>query len=123
MNRLTDEQCSLLGKIGALFPLKDKAPDALEQAYKLGLIRKEDLEDGGYYAGHCRNAEVARWSKTHDCFIYMREKFRDIFPEKINHPANDNGFDLFIAFKKIDDNDVELFEVVHRRNIWNWVIE
>jgi hypothetical protein len=118
MGRLTDEQCSLLGKMRSLFPAKNTLPDALEKAYALGMIRKESLQDGSYYAGSCRNAEVARWSKTKNCFVYMRTKFYDVFAEPICHPADDNGFDLFFPLIKVEDPTID--EKVKPTHIWNW---
>lgn len=70
-------------------------PGELEQAYKEGLIRKSDLKDGVTYLGNCRNAREAVWHADKDCFTYMRTKFGHTFPEDINHPEDDDGFDLF----------------------------
>jgi hypothetical protein len=118
MGHLTDEQCAQLGSMRFLFPNKDVPSDALEKAYARGMIRKEDLQDGAYYAGACRNAEVARWSKSNNAFVYMRTKFGDTFPEPICHPADDNGFDLFFPLIKIDNPTAD--EKVKPSQIWNW---
>lgn len=76
-------------------------PEELEQAYKDGMIRKSDLKDGKSYKGHCRNASVAVWHADKGCFTYQRTKFRDTFPEDINHPEDDDGFDLFTPIEEI----------------------
>lgn len=75
--------------------------DELEQAYKDGLLKISDLIDGKYYEGKCRNASVAMWDAKKQCFVYMRSKFGQKFPETIQHPANDNRFDLFTPVKEV----------------------
>jgi hypothetical protein len=59
------------------------------------MIAKADLVHGAYYYGSCRNASVARWNGETERFIYWRHKFGDRFAEEINHPEDDDGFDLF----------------------------
>lgn len=76
-------------------------PGELEQAYKEGMIRKSDLKDGKSYKGHCRNASVAIWQQEKDCFVYQRTKWGSTFPEDINHPEDDDGFDLFTPYEEI----------------------
>ena len=78
-----------------------KAPIDLEACYAAGMIRMSDLVDGKYYGGDCRNASVAKWNATKQCFTYMRSKFGDVFPEDINPPELDDGFDLFTAFEEV----------------------
>ena len=76
-------------------------PEELEKAYTDGMIRKEDLKDGKSYKGHCRNASVAVWHADKVKFTYQRTKFGATFPEDINHPADDNGFDLFTPHEEV----------------------
>ena len=78
----------------------------LQDYYDAGVIRKEDLIDGTYYRGICRNASVAKWDVKDNCFWYMRYKWGSSYKEDINHMADDNGYDLFIPFVKIDDCDI-----------------
>ena len=73
--------------------------------YDLGVIKKDDLIDGAYYQGNCRNASIAQWDAKNNCFWYMRDKFGHVYKEDINHLADDNGYDLFIPFQKVDDKD------------------
>ena len=47
--------------------------------------------------------KIAKWSKKDNCFFYIRNKFGKLFLERINHPEDDDGFDLFIPFRKIED--------------------
>jgi len=65
------------------------------------MLKKEDLIDGEQYIGVCRNSSVAIWSAKDNCFFYIRNKFGKYFVEKINHPEDDDGFDLFIPYEKI----------------------
>lgn len=69
----------------------------------IGAIKKKDLIDNEDYIGVCRNAKVAKWNKKENCFYYIRNKFGKLFIEKIKHPEDDDGFDLFIPFRKIID--------------------
>ena len=78
------------------------------------MIEKKDLEGGEYYLGKCRNAHVALW--TGQVFIYLRTKFGSTFAdaEKIFHPEDDDGYDLFIPLRKLDtDLSDEDFEQIH----------
>lgn len=65
------------------------------------IIPKSELIDGEYYYGHCRNASTARWDAAGNCFVYWRHKFHDKFLEDINHPEDDNGFDLFKPYELV----------------------
>lgn len=66
-------------------------------------IAKKDLVDGAYYKGDCRNADVARWNAKVGCFFYTRYKFGSTFTEDINHPEDDDGFDLFWPDSRLDE--------------------
>lgn len=77
-------------------------PEELELSFKAGLLRKSELEHGKYYYGHCRNASVSKWDTETQKFTYMREKFGSTFPEDINHPEDDNGFDLFTPVAEVE---------------------
>lgn len=81
--------------------------DELEAAYAQGLLRKEQLADGAYYRGRCRNADVARWHAGAECFVYLREKFGQRFPETIFHPADDRHFDVFLAVEAVEPGEAE----------------
>lgn len=78
----------------------------VDDYYALGVIKKDDLIDGAYYFGSCRNSDIAQWDAKGNCFWYMRDKFSNTFRESINHLADDNGYDLFVPFQMIDDKDV-----------------
>ena len=83
-------------------------PEELELSFAAGLLRKSELEDGKYYYGHCRNACVSKWNAKTERFTYMREKFGSIFPEDINHPEDDNGYDLFTPVAQVEPFDNEV---------------
>lgn len=57
-------------------------------------IPKERLIKGNYYAGICRNANIARWDG--EKFIHWREKFSNFFLEDIPYWELDGTFDGFI---------------------------
>ena len=86
-------------------PLEDYHYEIL---YKNGILKKEELKDGKYYLGKCRNANVAKWDEQGKCFWYMRNKFGSTFPEKINHLQDDNRFDLFVPLKEVEPKDNEI---------------
>ena len=78
----------------------DVTPELLEAAYKAGLMKKEQLQDGQYYVGSCRNASVAKWCLDENCFKYRRYKWGSHYVEPIYHPADFNGFDVFVALEE-----------------------
>lgn len=68
---------------------------------RCGAIPKDKLEVGATYYGECRNACEAVWDG--ETFTYERYKFGIRFPEKINHFEDDNGYDLFVPIRKIEN--------------------
>ena len=82
------------------------------ELYRKGVIEKKDLRVGFYYYGKCRNAKVAVWNGF--CFVYMRSKFCQSFPENINHLHDDDGADLFIPIGIADV--VEPHQIVTYQN-------
>lgn len=86
--------------------LPNPIPYALfHELYNKGIIRKKDLIKNHYYQGKCRNADVALWNGYE--FVYMRNKFGTFFPETIKHIEDDEGSDLFIAFKEVEPTDLQ----------------
>jgi hypothetical protein len=69
-------------------------------------IPKKDLRIGSYYAGTCRNANIARWDG--DVFRHWREKFNDVFVEEIKHPEDEKAFDVFVPMVRLNDRDLQL---------------
>lgn len=79
--------------------------EALEEAYKLGMLKKVDLEDGTFYFGCCRNTETAQWSKADNCFKYTRLGHfpGDEYEDTVEHPEDDQGSDIFVPIKKVTE--------------------
>ena len=65
-------------------------------ALKDYIIPKTFLQHGYWYAGHCRNATLARWDSRTGLFYYWREKFGRVFIESIEYWDPDGRFDQFI---------------------------
>lgn len=66
-------------------------------------IAKADLKHGAYYAGRCRNAQVARWDANFQVFLYWRSKLGHRMRESIRHPEDLIGFDCFIVDRQIEE--------------------
>lgn len=69
---------------------------------------KAELVDGAYYIGRCRNATIARWSATHDCFFHWRVKFDRMFIEEIKHPIDEHYFDVFRVVRVLEAPKFEI---------------
>lgn len=82
--------------------------EELDLNIEAGMIPMNQMEDGAYYLGWCRNAVVAMWDAGEGCFVHWRTKFTSVFTEKINHPEDDDGYDVFTPLKKITPTDEEL---------------
>ena len=75
----------------------------LDEQYETGkILPVKELKDGCIYKGSCRNAGIALWDKATEKFYYIRYKWGTEFIEKINNLENDDGYDLFIPYYKID---------------------
>lgn len=68
----------------------------LARAEANGMLAKHELRDGAVYAGFCRNATLAIWRADRQRFEYERTKFGARFPEDVPHPADDDGYDVFV---------------------------
>lgn len=79
--------------------------EQLEAAYAAGMLRKEQLEDGAYYRGSCRNAQVARWHAGAQTFVHWRTKFTSRFLECIKHPVDEKRYDVFLAQERVEPGD------------------
>ena len=81
-------------------PYSRRAGDPPEGSW----LPKSALVAGTYYAGKCRNAQFAQWDGTK--FVYVRHKFGFSFPEEIEHPEDDRGFDVFFPKRAVELADV-----------------
>jgi len=91
--------------------------EQLRELESMGMIPRDKLKDRAYYRGICRNTSIAMWVESPGwpskdelpspnldrgpCFYHMREKANVIYVETINHPADDDGFDLFIPVEEL----------------------
>lgn len=91
-----------ISKYGHGIP-KPVTEEWVKESCAKGMIPKSDLVDGAYYIGCCRNAYLAVWIAEEEKFYYLRRKFSHIFSESINHPEDDNSFDLFIPIMRLFD--------------------
>lgn len=80
------------------------------------IIPKKELIDGSYYYGDCRNASVARWDGQREVFVYWRSKFGDTFLEDIKCPEDDEVYDVFIAERIAEEDDV-LYKIPIQRSL------
>lgn len=80
--------------------MKPDLPTHDENTGKL-LLTKDQLEDGAYYVGRCRNASVARWNAEEGQFYHWREKFGRVYIETIKHPIDEEQFDVFRPIYKL----------------------
>ena len=64
-------------------------------------IPKDQLIEGHWYRGKCRNAAIAQWKEGR--FHYMRYKFGHWFLEDIKCPEDDKRYDVFFAFENLED--------------------
>lgn len=60
------------------------------------MIDKSLLIHGNYYAGKCRNANIARWDAERSVFVHWRTKFGTTFLEEISYFTPEGQFDEFI---------------------------
>lgn len=74
----------------------------LAHAEAQGMVAKKDLVDGKYYAGDCRNASVARWNAAKNLFDYQRRKWGEYFVDTIEHPEDDDGYDVFVPVGEVE---------------------
>ncbi len=77
-------------------------------------IKTEDLEHGAYYAGTCRNAQVARWNAQRKEFVHWRTKYGHKFAEVIRNEGDDARYDTFAAHYKLEQTELAAFLTVHK---------
>lgn len=73
-------------------------------AIAAGMIPKQELVDGAIYEGHCRNSSTAKWDAAQEVFSYDRNKWGYVYEESIVHPEDDEGYDIFVPVKRIEEN-------------------
>jgi len=65
------------------------------------ILDKSELVVGQTYKGRCRNATEAVWNGKQ--FEYQRTKFTFTYTDYINHPEDDNGFDVFMPLRRLNE--------------------
>ena len=70
----------------------------------MNYIAKKNLKHGAYYYGTCRNAQIARWNEYDNLFYHWRNKFGNRFIETINHPDDEDHYDVFEPWEEIADD-------------------
>ena len=68
---------------------------------RCGAIPKDGLIKGMRYFGSCRNATEAVWNGEE--FEYERCKFGAYYMDCVNHFQDDDGYDLFVPIKKMEE--------------------
>ena len=78
-------------------------------------LAKEEMEDGQYYVGWCRNTHVAEWDAKKDTFVHIRYKFGLHIIDTLPHfdDVKEIRTDGFIPFEKINhpklDKDIRKY--------------
>jgi uncharacterized protein (DUF433 family) len=74
------------------------------------ILPKDQLADGRYYKGRCRNATIARWNASEDCFYHWREKFGKIYIETIKYPTDEEEpwWDVFDVVEELPNPKFEI---------------
>lgn len=67
-------------------------------------LAKSSLVKGAYYIGVSRNACIARWDG--EKFLHWRFKWGRMFVEMIKHREDDEVFDVFDAWRRIEHPEV-----------------
>lgn len=74
---------------------------------------KNELRDGAYYKGVCRNASIARWNGRTDRFVHHRTKFGHTYLEEICHPQDDMKYDVF--YPEYELHPTEILDLIEFR--------
>lgn len=67
---------------------------------RVKVIPKSELVVEAVYQGECRNSDTAMWDGNK--FVYKRHKFGCSYNERINHFEDDDGYDVFVPMKIIE---------------------
>lgn len=64
------------------------------------MIKKEDLKEGYYYLGVCRNTHVAKWENGK--FMYLKKEFVWTIQD-IDYFDKDSGLDGFVPLHELEN--------------------
>ena len=74
--------------------MREDRKGSLQKAYAAGMIPKSEYVVGQTYIGYCRNQSEATWDGER--FQYQRTKFGMTFPDHVECPEDEIGFDIFV---------------------------
>ncbi|QOI72486.1 hypothetical protein pEaSNUABM50_00487 [Erwinia phage pEa_SNUABM_50] len=73
-------------------------------------LPKSELIVGRTYSGSCRNSDTAVWTGTQ--FTYEREKFGSTYNDSVNHPEDDDNYDLFYPTELLKETYLPKYKLV-----------
>ena len=68
---------------------------------KAGAIAKKDLVSGAWYIGQSRSTNFAQWFSNPGRFYFIRYKFSGEYVDNMHHFEDDEGYDVFVPYKKV----------------------
>jgi hypothetical protein len=79
------------------------------------MIPKNEMKDGAWYTGFCRNANMAKWDGTRQKFVYLRYKFGYI-KDDIEHfeDVAKDRLDGFVPLTEVQMPDWQTINEVKR---------
>jgi hypothetical protein len=77
----------------------------INRLIELGAIPKKDLEDGVWYYGDYRNANLGKWDAVKNEFGHWRYKFGFMW-DTCKHFEDDNMFALFVPLRKANEEEL-----------------
>lgn len=74
------------------------------------ILPRDQLRHGAYYKGRCRNATIARWNATQECFYHWCEKFGRTYIQTIKYPTDeqDPWWDVFDVVEELPNPKFEI---------------
>jgi len=68
------------------------------------MIPKKDLFHGLWYVGESRSTKIAMWNGGKKVFVFLREKFGQVFLEELPHEEDFDGkYDAFKPLKRLSE--------------------
>lgn len=88
----------------------------IDKLIELGAIPKRDLEDGVWYYGEYRNAQLGKWDNENKKFGHWRYKFGYRW-DICNHFEDDNGYALFVPLRKANVEELKEIKEIENETI------
>lgn len=86
-------------------------PFYIQRLHELGAIPLKDLQDGQWYYGDYRNADLGRWDAQQQVFHHLRYKWGYRW-DTANHFEMDNGFALFTPLRPATLEEIQREELL-----------